>query len=87
MRLSIAGVLLAIGIAASACSQGGADNVMAPEGNALEPAEVNAALGPEITNTTDANMTANDSNEENDLANETNEAYPPDEPTPNGTSE
>ncbi len=38
---------LAVVAAVAACNQGDADNVMAPQANALTPAEVNLALGPE----------------------------------------
>ena len=62
MQFGKSAALLALACAAAACSQGNSDNVMAPEANALEPAEVNAALGPEVTNSTDMNMTANDIN-------------------------
>ena len=47
-----------LAIAAVACNQGNSDNVMAPQANALTPAEVNEALGPE-TNATDLNAMAN----------------------------
>jgi hypothetical protein len=69
--------VLALAAAAAACGQGNSGNVMSPEANALQPADVNAALGPEVTNTTDLNATAN---ELNGIANDTNMAYPPDEP-------
>ncbi len=52
--------ILGLAIAAAACSQGNSDNVMSPDGNALTPAEVNAALGPEVTNT--PGPIANDTN-------------------------
>ncbi|HWI76035.1 MAG TPA: hypothetical protein VNS53_03000 [Sphingomicrobium sp.] len=61
MNFGKTGALIALAIAAAACSQGNSGNVMAPEANALEPADVNAALGPEV-NTSDMNMTANDMN-------------------------
>lgn len=51
MALVKTGAILALAIAAAACGQGNSDNVMSPEANALEPADVNAALGPEDTNT------------------------------------
>ena len=61
MKLSrmfaVAGVL-----AASACGQGNSDNVMAPQSNALTPAEVNAALGPETPVAPDNNMLGTDTN-------------------------
>jgi hypothetical protein len=59
--LKITGTV-ALAIAAAACGQGNSDNVMSPEANALQPADVNAALGPEDMNATDLNMTANDMN-------------------------
>jgi hypothetical protein len=62
MTFGKAAAVLALAFAAAGCGQGNSDNVMSPEANALEPADVNAALGPEITNTTDMNMTANDMN-------------------------
>ena len=42
--LVAAAVLVA---ATAACGQGDADNVMASDGSALQPVDVNAALGPE----------------------------------------
>jgi len=60
MNLGKAASLIALAIAAAACGQGNSDNVMSPEANALDPADVNAALGPEITNT--PATTANDLN-------------------------
>ena len=39
---------LALGLAA--CGGSESDNVMAPDGNALTPAQVDAALGPEVAN-------------------------------------
>ena len=46
----------------AACSQGNSDNVMAPQSNALTPAEVNAALGPETPVAVDNNMLGTDMN-------------------------
>jgi hypothetical protein len=60
MNLGKMAALVALAVVGAACSQGNSDNVMAPEANALEPADVNAALGPEITNTGEANMSANE---------------------------
>ncbi|MGN6155566.1 MAG: hypothetical protein ACTHN4_07510 [Sphingomicrobium sp.] len=77
MKLAISAAFTALALAATGCSQGNSDNVMSPEANALQPADVNAALGPEVTNTPDMNMTANDTNA---AGNESNMAYPPDEP-------
>lgn len=54
--------LCGLAMAAASCGQGNSDNVMSPEANALQPADVNAALGPEVTNTSDVNMTSNDMN-------------------------
>lgn len=62
MMLFKTGGIVALAIAAAACGQGNSDNVMSPEANALQPADVNAALGPEDVNATDLNMTANDMN-------------------------
>lgn len=53
------GAIVALAIGAAACGQGNSDNVMSPEANALQPADVNAALGPEDVNASDLNMTAN----------------------------
>lgn len=50
----------AAAIATAACSQGNSDNVMSPEANALTPAEVNEALGPETANSPDMNVGSND---------------------------
>ncbi|HEU4809417.1 MAG TPA: hypothetical protein VFS69_02050 [Sphingomicrobium sp.] len=75
-------------MAAAACSQGNSDNVMSPEANALEPADVNAALGSEVTNTPDANATTTDeTNEASAVGNDTNDIYPPDEPGTPGNGE
>jgi len=49
-------------VAGAACSQGNSDNVMAPQSNALTPAEVNAALGPETQVAPDNNMLGTDMN-------------------------
>ncbi len=49
-------------IAAAACGKSNSDNVMSPEANALQPAEVNAALGPEDTNATDLDNAASNLN-------------------------
>ena len=68
------GTAIACAMAAAACSQGNSDNMMSPDANALEPADVNAALGTEVTNTPDANLAANDLNA---VDNEVD----PDEPT------
>lgn len=75
-------VVAAAAIAAAACSQGNSDNVMAPQANALEPAEVNEALGPETANTTDLNVSANDlaTNESEPVHNAPNINDEPDEP-------
>ncbi len=77
MRILKSIALIAFCAAAAACGGSNSDNVMSPEANALEPADVNAALGPEVTTTTDMNATANDMNA---AGNDTNMAYPPDEP-------
>ena len=49
MRLVRYAALAGLAAAAAACSQGNSDNVMSPEANALEPADVNMALGNELT--------------------------------------
>lgn len=61
MKLLKPVAIAALAVAAAACNQGNSDNVMSPQANALTPAEVNEALGPE-TNGTDMNVTANDMN-------------------------
>jgi len=76
------GTAIACAMAAAACSQGNSDNVMSPEANALEPADVNAALGSDVTMTPDANVTANDLNA---VDNTTNEPAPSDEPAANNS--
>jgi hypothetical protein len=63
MRFLKIGAVAGLAIAAAACNQGDSGNVMSPEANALEPADVNAALGPDMNSMTDANMmSANDMN-------------------------
>ena len=68
------GTAIACAMAAVACSQGNSDNMMSPDANALEPADVNAALGTEVANTPDANLAAND-------LNAVDNEVEPDEPT------
>lgn len=70
---------------AAACSQGNSDNVMSPQANALTPAEVNQALGPETGNSTDLNASDLAVNETSANEVESNHAAPnindePDEP-------
>jgi hypothetical protein len=77
-------LVLALAAAAAACGQGNSDNVMSPEANALSPADVNAALGPEVANTTDVNAAGNDMNA---VGNDTGTAYPPDEPAMNNSAQ
>ncbi len=48
MRLTAA---LALLFGSAACSQSDSDNVMAASANALTPAQVDLALGPELSNT------------------------------------
>ncbi len=55
MQSGKSAMVLALAVAATACGQGNSDNVMAPKANALDPADVNAALGPEVTNAPEAN--------------------------------
>jgi hypothetical protein len=65
------------GVAAlAACGSSAGDNVMSPEANALDPAAVNLALGPETT----ANDTTIDANDLNSADNSTeqNSADPAD---------
>ena len=45
------GCAAALSLALAACGQGGPDNVMAPSANALPPALVDLALGPEAGGT------------------------------------
>lgn len=73
------GTAIACAMAAAACSQGNSDNVMSPDANALDPADVNAALGPEVTNIPDMNMAANDMNGVENM--------PADEPATNNATE
>ena len=47
MPLSKKVTILALTGFAAGCGQGNSDNVMSPQSNALTPAEVNEALGPE----------------------------------------
>lgn len=59
MRIAAAIALL---LAAAGCNQGNSQNVMSSEGgNTLQPADINLALGPEITNTAAPNIAANES--------------------------
>ena len=84
MRLVKFGTGAALAVAAAACGQGNSDNMMSPDANALEPADVNAALGTEVTNTQDMNMTANDMNVvDNGMEN----SETPDEPTVDNSDE
>lgn len=73
-------MIAALAIAAAACGSSKDENVMSPEANALEPADVNAALGPDVTTTAEPNLEANDMTSVNDSANETSNQMPPDEP-------
>jgi hypothetical protein len=79
MKVARTAAFLALALAASACSQGNSDNVMSPDANALDPADVNAALGPEVTNIPDMNMAANDMNGVENM--------PAEEPATNNTTE
>ena len=54
--------LFSFATAVASCGQANSDNVMAPQSNALTPAEVNAALGPETPVTPDNNMLGTDMN-------------------------
>jgi len=80
MKLAVSAALTALALAVAGCSQGNSDNVMSPEANALQPADVNAALGPEVTNTPDMNLTANDMNS-------VGNTMPADEPAMNNATE
>ena len=79
MKVARTAAFLALAGAASACSQGNSDNVMSPDANALDPADVNAALGPEVTNIPDMNVAANDMNGVENM--------PADEPATNNATE
>ena len=56
MPLSKKVTILALAGFAAGCGQGNSDNVMSPQSNALTPAEVNEALGPETPVVADNNM-------------------------------
>ena len=62
MKFAKTTVLVSLAAVVGACSQGNSDNVMAPQSNALTPAEVNAALGPETQVVPDNNMLGTDMN-------------------------
>ena len=47
MRMRMAASLAALMVALAGCGQGADDNVMAAQGEALNPAEVDAVLGPD----------------------------------------
>lgn len=77
--------VVALAVGAAACGQGNSDNVMSPQANALTPAEVNEALGPETGNTTDLNASDLAVNDAGTNEVESNHAAPnindePDEP-------
>lgn len=61
MKFLKSGAFVGLAVGATACSQGNSDNVMSPQANALTPAEVNEALGPE-TNGADLDAMANSLN-------------------------
>jgi hypothetical protein len=61
MKFLKSAAIVGLAVGAMACSQGNSDNVMSPQANALTPAEVNDALGPE-TNGADLNAMANSLN-------------------------
>jgi len=62
MPLSKKVTILALTGFAAGCGQGNSDNVMSPQSNALTPAEVNEALGPETPVVADNNMLGTDMN-------------------------
>lgn len=70
----------ALALVLAACGSGESDNVMSAEANVLEPVDVNAALGPEVGNTSDLNMAAN-------ATNGTDNGVQPDEPATNTANE
>ena len=74
MRLAFA---IAVAAGVTACSQGDSGNVMAPDANALTPAEVNLALGNDPAAAPDANSA--DTNQAEVSVNETG-ASPATEP-------
>ncbi len=70
-----------LAIAAVGCDRDDSDNVMTPSGNSLTPAQVDAALGPEIVdadaNTLTGNDTANTVGDTNQAgANEASDSAP-----------
>jgi hypothetical protein len=62
MPLSKKVTILALTGFAAGCGQGNSDNVMSPQSNALTPAEVNEALGPETPVVAENNMLGTDMN-------------------------
>ena len=48
MRINRLASALFTSLALAACGQGGSGNVMSPDVNALSPAQIDAALGPEV---------------------------------------
>ena len=55
MRFTRLVAAVTLAAATAACGGDDAGNVMAPEGNKLDPAQIDAALGPEVT-ANDGNM-------------------------------
>jgi hypothetical protein len=51
MRIKRFASAVVVSLALAACGQGDSGNVMAPDVNALSPAQIDAALGPEVVNT------------------------------------
>lgn len=49
MRFACRLAALALAAAAAGCDRNEAENVMAPQGNALDQADIDAVLGPEVT--------------------------------------
>jgi len=62
MPLSKKVTILALTGFAAGCGQGNSDNVMSPQSNALTPAEVSEALGPETPVVAENNMLGTDMN-------------------------
>lgn len=60
MRVEFLLPAVALSIAASACGSGDSGNVMAANANALEPAVIDAALGPGSAGERDLNATNNE---------------------------
>lgn len=83
-RLVMITAILGLSIAAAGCSQGNSDNVMAPDANALTPADVNLALGPDVANAPEPDMATNDANA---VGNSADNGTEPDEAATNNSND